>query len=56
LPHRTAQWTRRQFLYIESLTDSQLNLEVWVDDDAFDLDRHLYRISLRSADTSHPRR
>jgi acyl-CoA synthetase (AMP-forming)/AMP-acid ligase II len=48
LPHGTAQWTRRQFLYIESLTDSQLNLEVWVDDDAFDLDRHRYRISLPS--------
>jgi diacylglycerol O-acyltransferase len=32
------------------LADSQLNLDypVWVDDDAFDLDRHLYRISLPS--------
>ena len=32
------------------LADSQLNLDypVWVDDDAFDLDRHLYRIGLPS--------
>jgi diacylglycerol O-acyltransferase len=32
------------------LADSQLNLDypVWVDDDAFDLDRHLFRISLPS--------
>src|SRR5258708_34893829 len=33
------------------LADSQLNLDypVWVDDDAFDLDRHLLRIGLLSA-------
>src|ERR1700754_1502637 len=32
------------------LADSQLNLDhpVWVDDDAFDLDRHLHRIELPS--------
>src|SRR6187200_648044 len=32
------------------LADSQLNLDypVWVDDDEFDLDRHLFRISLPS--------
>jgi len=32
------------------LADSQLNLDypVWVDDDAFDVDRHLFRISLPS--------
>ena len=32
------------------LADSQLNLDhpVWVDDDAFDLDRHLFRIGLPS--------
>jgi diacylglycerol O-acyltransferase / wax synthase len=32
------------------LADSQLNLDypVWVDDDAFDLDRHLFRIALPS--------